>query len=255
MSPKQAEAAVALSHAQADAAAAASAAAASAGPTTTASTPQSVDKRSPSSATNVSTPPSAATPLASATQPLEESELSARQILEISEAVAVLAAASAVMRERTELTQLKNERAELLAQLLATRVGTVTGHHPGPLVSHHQSQQQQRHDASSSRTLRQLGKLDSQVSSLIAKLEVEISHVDEKIGSGLNLVDKDRDGIVTGTILLSFFFFLAFLISLPSTQYMSFKLCSHCCVIVPATMLLSHLSCHASTPTVMARST
>ena len=103
----------------------------------------------------------------------------------------MLAAASSVVQEKAELEEIQSDREEVLAKLLASRV-LAHGHTTDEM--HEQGDLQ---DRLSLTALGRLGSLDKRLSSLISRLDGEIRQVDEKIGQGFNLIDQDRDGIVT----------------------------------------------------------
>lgn len=136
-----------------------------------------------------------------------------------SKAVGVLAAASGVLQERAELAELKSDRAEVLAQLLASRlvearpapVGEFDPSNPRTSVevsdqvalesdeykTDAERDREKERAVVQARYISRLGALDSKLSSMLDKLEREISKVDKEIGSSINLIDHDKDGIVT----------------------------------------------------------
>ncbi|KAK4383028.1 Mitochondrial proton/calcium exchanger protein [Sesamum angolense] len=116
------------------------------------------------------------------------------QLYQLSRALAVLASASSVRREREEFLRLVNKEIELYKNMVE-KEGTDgeeaarKAYKAAREESDHAAERAAGHEVSSA--------LINRVDAMLQKLEKEIDDVDAKIGNRWQLLDRDYDGIVT----------------------------------------------------------
>ncbi|KAL9643442.1 hypothetical protein ABK040_010057 [Willaertia magna] len=100
----------------------------------------------------------------------EEKKAKEEKIRSLNEALATLASKSSVEQEREELEDLINDHIDLIDQ--------TKGQHQQEVIA-------------------KLNKLSNKVGRLIESIEKDIDYVDQSIADSLNLLDKDKDGVIT----------------------------------------------------------
>ncbi|KAH0460559.1 hypothetical protein IEQ34_011222 [Dendrobium chrysotoxum] len=116
------------------------------------------------------------------------------QLCNISRALAVLASASSVSRERQEFLQLVNKEIELYNTMLE-KEGT-EGEEEAK-KAYKAARERSDHAAEIAAGDKVSSALIDRVDAMLQKLEMEIDDVDAKIGDRWILLDRDRDGKVT----------------------------------------------------------
>ncbi|KAE8694917.1 pentatricopeptide repeat-containing protein [Hibiscus syriacus] len=114
------------------------------------------------------------------------------QLCEISRALAVLASASSVSREREEFLGLVNKEIELYNSMVDKEDGqkdAIKAYRAAREESDHSSEVSHGDEVSSA--------LIDKVDAMLQNLEKEIDDVDAKIGDGWRVLDRDHDGKVT----------------------------------------------------------
>ncbi|KAL3506924.1 hypothetical protein ACH5RR_032306 [Cinchona calisaya] len=115
------------------------------------------------------------------------------QLCEISRALAVLASASSVSREREEFMRLVNREIELYNSML-DKEGTET---ELEAVKAYRAAREEIEDADEADTDKVSSALIDKVDAMLQNLEKEIDDVDAKIGDHWRVLDRDHDGKVT----------------------------------------------------------
>ncbi|KAK3144364.1 hypothetical protein QOZ80_4AG0312040 [Eleusine coracana subsp. coracana] len=116
------------------------------------------------------------------------------QLCNISQALAVLASASSVAKERQEFLSLVNKEIELYNTMLE-KEGT-EGEEEARRA-YRAAREESNHAAEAAAGERVSSALIDRVDAMLQKLEKEIDDVDARIGNRWQLLDRDRDGKVT----------------------------------------------------------
>ncbi|KAL9233534.1 hypothetical protein vseg_008518 [Gypsophila vaccaria] len=111
------------------------------------------------------------------------------QLCELSRALAVLASASSVTREREEFLRLVNKEIELYNSMVESKDGEVEAEKAYRAAREVNEEESDTTEVSSA--------LTDRVDAMLHKLEKEIDDVDAKIGDRWRLLDRDYDGKVT----------------------------------------------------------
>ncbi|XP_054812753.1 uncharacterized protein LOC129313555 isoform X2 [Prosopis cineraria] len=116
------------------------------------------------------------------------------QLCEISRALAVLASASSVSREREEFLRLVNKEIELYNSMVG-KDGTTDG--KDALKAYKAAREEHEHATELDERDEVSSALIEKVDAMLQNLEKEIDDVDAKIGDRWRLLDRDYDGKVT----------------------------------------------------------
>ncbi|CAN6228687.1 unnamed protein product [Urochloa humidicola] len=116
------------------------------------------------------------------------------QLCNISQALAVLASASSVTKEREEFLSLVNKEIELYNNMLAKEG---TDDEEEARRAYRAAREKSDHAAEAAAGGKVSSALIDRVDAMLQKLEKEIDDVDARIGNRWQLLDKDRDGKVT----------------------------------------------------------
>ncbi|XP_028799027.1 mitochondrial proton/calcium exchanger protein-like [Neltuma alba] len=116
------------------------------------------------------------------------------QLCELSRALAVLASASSVSREREEFLRLVDKEIELYNSMVG-KDGTTDGR--DALKAYKDAREENEHTTELDERDELSSALIEKVDAMLQKLEKEIDDVDAKIGDRWRLLDRDYDGKVT----------------------------------------------------------
>ncbi|CAD6260405.1 unnamed protein product [Miscanthus lutarioriparius] len=116
------------------------------------------------------------------------------QLCNISQALAVLASASSVTKERQEFLSLVNKEIELYNNMLAKEG---TDGEEEARRAYKAAREESDHAAEAAVGVKVSSALIDRVDAMLQKLEKEIDDVDAQIGNRWQLLDRDRDGKVT----------------------------------------------------------
>ncbi|CAL4893862.1 unnamed protein product [Urochloa decumbens] len=116
------------------------------------------------------------------------------KLCNISRALAVLASASSVSKERQEFLSLVNKEIELYNSMLEKE--GAEGEEEAK-KAYFAAREEPDHDAEVAEEENVSSALIEKVDAMLHELEKEIDHVDEQIGNRLQLLDRDHDGKVT----------------------------------------------------------
>ncbi|CAN6359901.1 unnamed protein product [Urochloa humidicola] len=116
------------------------------------------------------------------------------KLCNISRALAVLASASSVSKERQEFLSLVNKEIELYNSMLEKE--GAEGEEEAK-KAYFAAREEPDHDAEVAAEENVSSALIEKVDAMLQELEKEIDHVDEQIGNRLQLLDRDHDGKVT----------------------------------------------------------
>ncbi|CAD6263202.1 unnamed protein product [Miscanthus lutarioriparius] len=116
------------------------------------------------------------------------------QLCNISQALAVLASASYVTKERQEFLSLVNKEIELYNNMLAKEG---TDGEEEARRAYKAAREESDHAAEAAVGVKVSSALIDRVDAMLQKLEKEIDDVDARIGNRWQLLDRDRDGKVT----------------------------------------------------------
>uniref|UniRef100_K3Y5K8 Mitochondrial proton/calcium exchanger protein n=1 Tax=Setaria italica TaxID=4555 RepID=K3Y5K8_SETIT len=116
------------------------------------------------------------------------------QLCNISQALAVLASASSVTKERQEFLSLVNKEIELYNNMLAKEG---TDGEEEARRAYRAAREESDHAAEAAVGEKVSSALVDRVDAMLQKLEKEIDDVDARIGNRWQLLDRDRDGKVT----------------------------------------------------------